>query len=248
MPKTRPPYAPEFRRQLVELVRAGRDPADLAREFEPSAQAIRNWVAQADRQEGRREAKLAAADTALVSAERDEVRQPAWSGSIRFAAQTCQKPRPDSPAKPARYRPGLRVHEREPGLLPRFHHGARALRVEGRLLRLAAPPSVGPCRGGCGVAEADRDGARQLSADLRSTAGARRTQAGAEKHGRKRVARLMHEADLAGACHRRGGPVTTRRDKESRPAPDLVDRDFTAAGPNQLWFRTSPTPTATRFL
>lgn len=50
MPKTRPPYAPEFRRQMVEIVRAGRDPADLAREFEPSAQAIRNWVAQADRE------------------------------------------------------------------------------------------------------------------------------------------------------------------------------------------------------
>lgn len=47
MPKTRPPYAPEFRRQMIELVRAGRDPAGLAREFEPSAQAIRNWVAQA---------------------------------------------------------------------------------------------------------------------------------------------------------------------------------------------------------
>lgn len=46
MPKTRAPYAPEFRRQMIELVRAGRDPADLAREFEPSAQAIRNWVAQ----------------------------------------------------------------------------------------------------------------------------------------------------------------------------------------------------------
>ena len=46
MPKTRAPYAPEFRRQMVDLVRSGRDPADLAREFEPSAQAIRNWVAQ----------------------------------------------------------------------------------------------------------------------------------------------------------------------------------------------------------
>src|SRR3982751_6907401 len=72
MPKTRPPYAPEFRRQLVELVRAGRDPADLAREFEPSAQAIRNWVAQADRAEGRREAKPATAD-APTAAERDEL-------------------------------------------------------------------------------------------------------------------------------------------------------------------------------
>jgi hypothetical protein len=31
MPRTRPPYSPEFRRQMVELVRAGRDPAELAR-------------------------------------------------------------------------------------------------------------------------------------------------------------------------------------------------------------------------
>jgi len=74
MPKTRPPYAPEFRRQMVDLVRAGRDPADLAREFEPSAQAIRNWVAEADRREGRREAaKPAPADAVLSATEREEL-------------------------------------------------------------------------------------------------------------------------------------------------------------------------------
>ena len=39
---------------MVDLVRAGRDPTDLAREFEPSAQAIRNWVDAADRQGGRK--------------------------------------------------------------------------------------------------------------------------------------------------------------------------------------------------
>jgi transposase len=57
MPKTRPPYSPEFRRQMVDLVRAGRDPEDLSREFEPTGQSIRNWVAQADRQQGCREEK-----------------------------------------------------------------------------------------------------------------------------------------------------------------------------------------------
>jgi transposase len=40
---------------MVELVRAGREPEELARRFEPSAQAIRNWVAQADRDDGRRQ-------------------------------------------------------------------------------------------------------------------------------------------------------------------------------------------------
>ena len=52
MPRSRPPYAPEYRRQMIELVRAGRTPEELAREFEPSAQAIRNWVVQGERDEG----------------------------------------------------------------------------------------------------------------------------------------------------------------------------------------------------
>ena len=40
-------YSREFRRQMVELVRAGRTPTELAREFEPTANAIRAWVKQA---------------------------------------------------------------------------------------------------------------------------------------------------------------------------------------------------------
>lgn len=39
MPKARPPYPAVFRQQMVELVRSGRTPEDLTREFEPSAQA-----------------------------------------------------------------------------------------------------------------------------------------------------------------------------------------------------------------
>jgi len=54
MPRTRRAYAPEFRRQMVELVRAGRSPGELASEFEPTAKSIRNWVVQSDRDEGRR--------------------------------------------------------------------------------------------------------------------------------------------------------------------------------------------------
>ncbi len=52
MPKTRPPYSPEFRREMVDLVRSGRSPEDLAREFEPTAQSIGAWAAAADKQEG----------------------------------------------------------------------------------------------------------------------------------------------------------------------------------------------------
>jgi putative transposase len=70
-----------------------------------------------------------------------------------------------------------------------------------------------------------------------------------EQHGRKRIARLMRQAGLVGASHRHGGPVTTRRDQEARPAPDLVDRKFTAAAPNQLWVADiTYVPTASGFL
>ncbi len=72
MPKTRPAYPAEFRRQMVELVRAGHDPTDLAREFEPSCQTIQNWVAEADHSEGRREAKPATAGPSLTAPEQDE--------------------------------------------------------------------------------------------------------------------------------------------------------------------------------
>jgi putative transposase len=52
--------------------------------------------------------------------------------------------------------------------------------------------------------------------------------------GKKRVARLMKEAGLRGAS-RRKRPSTTVRDDSRRAVPDLVDRDFTASGPDELW-------------
>ena len=47
-------YPPEYRARMVELVRAGRTPEELGREFEPTAQSIRSWVNQANLDEGRR--------------------------------------------------------------------------------------------------------------------------------------------------------------------------------------------------
>ena len=68
MPKSRRPYPLEYRKELVKLARSGRTPGDLSKEYEPSAESIRNWVKQADRDEGRR------AD-GLTSAEREELRR-----------------------------------------------------------------------------------------------------------------------------------------------------------------------------
>ena len=59
----------------------------------------------------------------------------------------------------------------------------------------------------------------------------------------------MREAGLVGASHRRGGPLTRRRDQEARPAPDLVDRNFVADAPNRLWVADiTYVPTAAGFL
>jgi transposase len=66
MSRTRQGYPPEFRRQMVELVHAGRTPAELAREFEPTAQSIRNWLAQSERDAGR-------GDGGVTTAEREEL-------------------------------------------------------------------------------------------------------------------------------------------------------------------------------
>ena len=59
-------YPPEFRQKLIELVASGRSPEELAKEFEPSEQTIRNWLAQADADSGKRK-------DLLTSAEREEL-------------------------------------------------------------------------------------------------------------------------------------------------------------------------------
>lgn len=95
-------YAPEFQRQMVELIRSGRNPEELAREFEPSAQAIRNWVAQADRDEGRRADGLTSAERSELSRLRRENRQLKLEREILskaaawFARETGSIPSQDS--------------------------------------------------------------------------------------------------------------------------------------------------------
>lgn len=69
MPKSHPPYPAEFRQQIIELAQAGRSPAELSREFGPTAQTIINWLAQAARDAG----KPIPGKEGLTSAERDEL-------------------------------------------------------------------------------------------------------------------------------------------------------------------------------
>ena len=68
MPRTRPAYEKELRQKILDLVRAGRTVSSLAREFEPTETTIRNWVAQADRDAGKR-------SDGLTTEERGELNQ-----------------------------------------------------------------------------------------------------------------------------------------------------------------------------
>jgi transposase len=69
MPKTRPPYPPEFRREAVSLMRSGaRTPAQLARELGCTEQTLRNWRRQDEADRGER-------DDVLTSEERARLRE-----------------------------------------------------------------------------------------------------------------------------------------------------------------------------
>jgi len=68
MPQTKPAYPEEMRQKIVDLVHAGRTAASLAREYEPTATTIRNWVVEAERDAGLR-------SDGLTSDERTELRE-----------------------------------------------------------------------------------------------------------------------------------------------------------------------------
>lgn len=74
MPRSHKPYPAEYRRRIVELARAGRSLAELAREFEPTENCIRNWVKQADLDKGRRHDGLTTDERAELIQLRREVR------------------------------------------------------------------------------------------------------------------------------------------------------------------------------
>lgn len=72
MPKSHAPYPEEFRQQILELVRVGRSPDELAQEFEPTAQTIRNWIKQAELDNGQRQDGLSRDEKAELARLRKE--------------------------------------------------------------------------------------------------------------------------------------------------------------------------------
>ena len=74
MPRTHQPYAPEFRRRIVELARSGRSIKALAREFEPATETIRQWIKQAGLDDGLRNDGLSTSERAELNRLRRENR------------------------------------------------------------------------------------------------------------------------------------------------------------------------------
>lgn len=68
MPRSRPPYPPEFRREAVQMVRSGRSIKDVAESLGMTPQSLRNWVRQ-------EQLDLHERDDGLTSAEREELRE-----------------------------------------------------------------------------------------------------------------------------------------------------------------------------
>ena len=213
---------------MVELIRAGRTSEELVREFEPTANTIRKWVEQLDRDEGLR-------SDGLTTEERRELRE------LRRENKQLKLEREILGKAAALVRPGVH-HVAEAFGFVRAHQAVYLVQTMCRVLEVSRSgyyawrkrePSV----------RAQADAAltariREVREDSRKTYGSPRIHAEfveeGRRIGRKRVARLMRGAGLEGASRRRG-VKTTQRAEDVRPAPDLVDRDFAASGPDQLW-------------
>ncbi len=106
MPKKKPappaPYPDEFRSRLIELVRTGQTPEELSRRFEPSAQTIRNWVRQADLDDGRRHDGLTTEEREeLVRLRRDNRRLLEERENLKKAAAWFAQETQSNPKKPS---------------------------------------------------------------------------------------------------------------------------------------------------
>lgn len=95
-------YPLEFRQKLIELVASGRSPEELAKEFEPSAQTIRNWVKRAEADGGKRRDVLTSAEREELTKLRRELKQVKLEREILakatawFAREADTKPKKSS--------------------------------------------------------------------------------------------------------------------------------------------------------
>src|ERR1700722_713485 len=158
------------------------------------------------------------------------------------SATSWQRRQPGSRGRARRARTGLPVHERAPGMYP--------IRTMARVLKVSASGYYA-WRSRPVSARATADAGltrhiRTIHAGSHATYGAPRVHAELKADGlsvgRKRIARLMRVAGIAGVSRRRSAPITTRPAANHHPASDLVRRNFMAERPNELWVAQIPFP------
>jgi transposase len=134
---------------MIELVRAGRSPDELAKEFEPTAQSIRNWLTQAELDEGRRH-------DGLTSDERQELSRLRRENRIlRAEREILSKAAAWSRRRPARCHHGVRIRERESGHLQDCDDVPGVGGLHQRILRVVPTLAVAAHPGGRGTQLAD---------------------------------------------------------------------------------------------
>ena len=242
MSKVRLPYPAQFRPQMVELVRAGRTPAELSREFNVTAQSITNCVGQAAIDSG----KPLPGKEGLTTVEREELAR------LRRQLRQVQQER-DILAKATAWFAGrsgsLRTRDGKPGRLP--------VRTMCRVLGVSASGFCAwrkrrPSQRSI-VSAVMTERIRQIHRDSYESYGMPHVRTELIEQGvsisRQRVARLMRLARIQGISRRRSFMITTRQDKRDSPANDLVKCQFKASDANQLWVADMTyVPTWTRFL
>jgi transposase len=145
MPRTRPPYPPEFRVEVVELMRSGaKTIRGLSRDLGVSDQTLRNWLRQTDLDAGRRH-------DGLTTAERDELRRlRADNRTLRMERDLLKKQRSSSPAKAIGVGDrAVPVHRCGEDVVPGRLHVPSARRVHIWVLRLAGATTISPLDRGC---------------------------------------------------------------------------------------------------
>lgn len=225
MARYRAAYSPEFRRQLVDLFRAGRNIAELAEEFEPSTEAIRAWIKQAHRDEGRRENGPTSAEREELSRLHREVKQLRQEGDIlgKGRGLVC-----------AARRDVVEVYKLMTANPACFPFGPWPACLACR------PPASMP-----GEASTPQRGRAPMpsfcAAFARSTSPRRALmERRACMPSCERKARMLARSASPGSAKisgvsRRRSTRTTLHDRKDRPAPDLVDRNFSAERPKRLW-------------
>jgi transposase len=189
MPKKSPPpapYAPEFRQRMVELVRSGRTPASLAKDFPPSAQTIANWVKQADLDEGRR-------NDGLTTDEREElVRLRRENKVLQEEREILKNSRPGPSRKRTGRRRSVPVREGAPGRAQCSHHVSSARDLDERVLRGSLSAALDARQERRRAHRAARGRAHRVARHVRRTAPPRRAQG--ERHPRRQEARRAPHA------------------------------------------------------